>query len=172
MSLPSQHIDLYIDEEYESCFIPSHAKASTSSEATLKMAYGWFRSCHSTHVSCSKLARFSSNTLPTRLIDIGQDGDKNWSLRIVSEDHVPPDWPYVTLSYPWGPNPKLLLLSSNIAQLRRPNPIIHLPQTFQDVITVSRSFGVRYIWIDALCIIQDSTGDWEAEAPTNEERVC
>jgi hypothetical protein len=39
-----------------------------------------------------------------------------------------------------------------------------LPQTFQDAITFSRRIGVRYIWIDSLCIIQDDSGDWERES--------
>jgi hypothetical protein len=41
-----------------------------------------------------------------------------------------------------------------------------LPQTFQDAITVARHLSLEYLWIDALCIIQDSTSDWELEAPT------
>lgn len=39
-----------------------------------------------------------------------------------------------------------------------------LPPTFQDAIALARSLGVRYIWIDSLCIIQDNTTDWKVEA--------
>lgn len=39
-----------------------------------------------------------------------------------------------------------------------------LPRTFQDAIQVTRGLGVRYIWIDALCIVQDDHQDWEREA--------
>ena len=39
-----------------------------------------------------------------------------------------------------------------------------LPNTFRDAITVTRSLGVRYLWIDALCIVQDSEEDWMSEA--------
>ena len=39
-----------------------------------------------------------------------------------------------------------------------------LPKTFRDAIIVSRRLGVRYIWIDSLCIIQKSTNDWQQEA--------
>ncbi|MCJ1441565.1 MAG: hypothetical protein MMC23_002054 [Stictis urceolatum] len=38
-----------------------------------------------------------------------------------------------------------------------------LPRTFQDAIFVARQIGVRFLWIDALCIIQDRS-DWEVEA--------
>ncbi|CAI4212106.1 unnamed protein product [Parascedosporium putredinis] len=39
-----------------------------------------------------------------------------------------------------------------------------LPQNFQDAIILTRELGLRYLWIDALCIIQDSEDDWKNEA--------
>lgn len=45
-------------------------------------------------------------------------------------------------------------------------PISELPKTFSNLVTVARHFAVRYLWIDALCIIQDSWQDWDAEAST------
>jgi hypothetical protein len=39
-----------------------------------------------------------------------------------------------------------------------------LPQTFKDAIWITRRLGYQYIWIDSLCIIQDSAEDWEAES--------
>ena len=39
-----------------------------------------------------------------------------------------------------------------------------LPATFRDAVTITRNLGLRYIWIDSLCIIQDSKEDWEHEA--------
>jgi hypothetical protein len=39
-----------------------------------------------------------------------------------------------------------------------------LPKTFQDAIIISRSIGIRYIWIDSICIVQDSPEDWEKES--------
>lgn len=34
----------------------------------------------------------------------------------------------------------------------------------QDAVTVTRALGIRYLWIDSLCIIQDSRDDWSREA--------
>jgi hypothetical protein len=36
--------------------------------------------------------------------------------------------------------------------------------TFRDAVVFCRRVGVRYLWIDSLCILQDSRADWEAEA--------
>lgn len=41
----------------------------------------------------------------------------------------------------------------------------HTETLFSDAITATRVLGIRYIWIDALCILQDSIEDWEIEAP-------
>jgi hypothetical protein len=43
-------------------------------------------------------------------------------------------------------------------------PIEQLSKTFQDAIAITRQLGIQYIWIDALCIIQDSDIDWERES--------
>ena len=42
--------------------------------------------------------------------------------------------------------------------------ITDLPQTIQDCIYVVDLLGIRYLWVDSLCIIQDSATDWEAES--------
>ena len=43
-------------------------------------------------------------------------------------------------------------------------PSSELPQTFQDAITVTRRLQIRYLWIDSLCILQDSPEDWDHES--------
>lgn len=100
---------------------------------------------------------------PTRLIDIGGQGDTKWRLHIPSEDEVL-STPYITLSYRWGSGAGLMLFRSNIDEFRRGRLIQDLPQTFKDLIDVARWLSVRYVWIDALCIIQDSTEDWQIES--------
>lgn len=43
-------------------------------------------------------------------------------------------------------------------------PFAALPKSFQHAITFVRQLGVRYLWIDSLCIIQDSEHDWAQES--------
>jgi hypothetical protein len=71
----------------------------------------------------------------------------------------------MTLSYRWSLEPSILLLSSNFHEFRRGVHFELLTQLFRDFITVARRFRIRYVWIDSLCIIQDSQEDWEREAP-------
>jgi hypothetical protein len=42
-------------------------------------------------------------------------------------------------------------------------PLRLLPRTFQDAIRLTRLFDIRYLWIDSLCIIQNSIADWQTE---------
>ncbi|KAH8787227.1 heterokaryon incompatibility protein-domain-containing protein [Hyaloscypha finlandica] len=57
-----------------------------------------------------------------------------------------------------------MLTHSTINKFRRGKPICDLPQTFRDAIVVARRFSIRYLWINSLCIIQDSQVDWEVES--------
>lgn len=42
--------------------------------------------------------------------------------------------------------------------------ISELPKTFANAVFVTRQMGVGFLWIDSLCIMQDSLSDWEQEA--------
>jgi hypothetical protein len=43
-------------------------------------------------------------------------------------------------------------------------PFASIPATFQGAIKLANDTGIEYMWIDSLCIIQDSKDDWQAEA--------
>ncbi|RYP56080.1 hypothetical protein DL771_012143 [Monosporascus sp. 5C6A] len=64
---------------------------------------------------------------------------------------------YFTLSYVWGKEPFLKLTRENYSLLTMNEGLANgnLPQTFVDAIHITRLFGERYLWIDALCIMQD-----------------
>ena len=55
-------------------------------------------------------------------------------------------------------------LKINLKDMQREIPLIMLPQNFQDAILTVRKLQLRYLWIDALCIIQDDPVDWAREA--------
>ncbi|KAK0625166.1 hypothetical protein B0T17DRAFT_456093, partial [Bombardia bombarda] len=71
---------------------------------------------------------------------------------------------YATLSHCWGKrnaaDQMIKTLSSNIDRRMVGIDWQELPQLFQDAIEVARALGCKYIWIDALCIIQDEDQDW------------
>ncbi|KAK0724525.1 heterokaryon incompatibility protein-domain-containing protein [Lasiosphaeris hirsuta] len=77
---------------------------------------------------------------------------------------------YAALSYCWGEkdelgqNPPLRATSPTWSSLRSGIPFFDLPLTIQQAIMVCRCLDIKYVWIDALCILQDDISDWENEA--------
>jgi hypothetical protein len=140
---------------------------STGSQETLDLVYHWLSSCQQHHPECSPAKE--SGWAPTRLLDLGSTNiDNPLPLRLVSTQSSGITPEYASLSHCWGhpDSMKLRLLESNIGVMMSSIEFSTLPKTFQDAVTLSRRCGFRYLWIDALCIIQDSTGkvDWNREA--------
>ncbi|KAL8946878.1 MAG: hypothetical protein Q9222_006783 [Ikaeria aurantiellina] len=100
---------------------------------------------------------------PTRLVEILPPG-KGTDLRICHTQVDTPAGPYMTLSHRWGTASFLKLTLANLASLVKGFSIADLPQTFQDAVAVTGRLGCKYLWIDSLCIIQDSKDDWLHEA--------
>ncbi|KAL1392042.1 heterokaryon incompatibility protein-domain-containing protein [Phyllosticta capitalensis] len=124
--------------------------------------------CVNNHASCREKTT-KTPFVPTRLLEIA-DGD-NFKVRLVQGCRVPfrdsavHQVKYATLSYCWGDSMSLKTTDENKdAHEQTGIPVQHMPQAFQDAIHVVRRLGIRYLWIDALCIIQGNTADWEAES--------
>lgn len=71
---------------------------------------------------------------------------------------------YVALSHCWGGIITPLLDATTFSPFQTAIPYASLPANFQDAITITRHLGIQYLWIDSLCIIQDSKEDWERES--------
>lgn len=61
------------------------------------------------------------------------------------------------------------LTSKNVEDLKQSIPVGELSKTFQDAFLVCKWLEMRYIWIDSLCIMQDSAEDWQKEAALMQE---
>lgn len=97
-------------------------------------------------------------------------------IRLVSrKDGVPPQpemkGRYMTLSHRWGQKPLRKLTRDNMREFMGGIKLSSLPQNFQDAIKVASGLEIRWLWIDALCIIQDDEGlrDWLEESASMEK---
>ncbi|KAH8649417.1 heterokaryon incompatibility protein-domain-containing protein [Tricladium varicosporioides] len=141
---------------------------STGSETSLRTARKWIASCLESHTSCSHTPL--AGPLPTRLLDVtpingGLDTSPPSSVCLRISSDLAEDIKYVTLSHCWGRRgTPTRLLSTNITSMMDKIEISSLPATFRDALTITKALGVRYIWIDSLCIIQDSPDDWRRES--------
>ncbi|KIW18650.1 hypothetical protein PV08_02939 [Exophiala spinifera] len=71
---------------------------------------------------------------------------------------------YVALSHRWGKIMPLTLRKNDVETFKSGMPLSKLPKRFQDAVEIARWMDIDYIWIDSLCIIQDSDADWSSES--------
>jgi Heterokaryon incompatibility protein (HET) len=127
-------------------------------ESSLSVIHEWLKRCQKHH-SC---ARIPHPVLPTRVVDVGSDDcASDPSLYIPRPGET---GKYLALSYCWGESVSCITTSENIHVRRRGIPLSDLPKTLHDAIIITRKLGFRFLWIDALCILQDSLDDWTGEA--------
>ena len=73
------------------------------------------------------------------------------------------DCEYVVLSYVWGRTAQVRLLRENYGNLTQPFALRVVldtfPRTIADAITVVKRLGERFLWVDSLCLLQDSPED-------------
>ncbi|EAT90787.2 hypothetical protein SNOG_01138 [Parastagonospora nodorum SN15] len=71
---------------------------------------------------------------------------------------------WACLSHCWGGEQPLQTTRDSLT--RHQNVIYwrDLPRTFQDAVFVTRAFGIPYLWIDSLCIVQDDLDDWQVQS--------
>jgi hypothetical protein len=102
--------------------------------------------------------------LPTRLIDV-RVGAEDCTVRLVLSEMLNPahDCRYIALSHCWGADPDKIPKTIRATLVQHQERIDKLTKTFEDAIEVTRQIGVRYLWIDSLCIIQDEATDFERE---------
>ncbi len=135
---------------------------ATFSESHICLIKHWLNECASDHVRCRPLARPAR---PTRLLEIQSDSEM---VRLV-HGSAPRDAHYAALSYCWGQKNQLRLLPSNIKDLENGIPTLSLTKVAQDAVTVCQALSIRYLWLDALCIIQGPAGDFQREAARMED---
>lgn len=144
------------------------SSTNTSSDETFRKIERWLGECLENHAACSRwpLTTGTPAGLPTRLLQV-TPASQPLAIRLVAtQDLQPASCRYVTLSHSWGKEPLIKLVKSSIERFSSLSGIPwHLmPLTFQQAVSVTRRLGLAYIWIDALCIIQDSDEDWRYES--------
>ncbi|PTB49117.1 hypothetical protein M431DRAFT_500507 [Trichoderma harzianum CBS 226.95] len=134
-----------------------------SFNSRLKAVSEWMSECDCHHTRCIE----KPTLRPQRLLDLSDVEDSKVVRLIETSTSVEIDVRYSTLSHCWGPptsEPPLKTTSTNINNHYMGIPVENLNLNFRDAVFISVKLGLRYLWIDSLCIIQDDHRDWEMEA--------
>ncbi|PVH98226.1 HET-domain-containing protein, partial [Periconia macrospinosa] len=141
----------------------THRPASYSLTKANDVAREWLQNCERKHTYCKEPRLSSQVKLPRRLISIGLPGSTTPNL-IETSALGDEDCRYAALSHCWGTGQQpLQTTASTISSHYRAIPWGSLPLTFRDAIAVTQNLGLRYLWIDSLCIIQGDQEDFEEE---------
>lgn len=137
-----------------------------SSQRRLSVVSHWLSECQRNHQACRSAApqNAGGQHLPTRVIDLESN-----PIRLY-EPSLAEVAPYAALSYCWGDKSAgnanvettLATIDSRKTSLFLADE--EVPATIQDAMDVTKSLGIRYLWVDALCIVQHDKADWEREA--------
>ncbi|KAL3421728.1 heterokaryon incompatibility protein [Phlyctema vagabunda] len=128
-----------------------------------RLAKMWTDDCAQNHKECRTLdlSVGAEPILPSRVIDVGLE--PNSTPRLISTKGQRARW--VALSHCWGKSTGLSrTLRANVAVLEKEIKLSRLSPTFRDAIKLTQQLGIRYLWIDSLCIIQDCPKDWQRES--------
>ncbi|KAJ6493053.1 HET-domain-containing protein [Mycena sanguinolenta] len=126
------------------------------STETCRLAGQHMAYCLDNHNECPKPAQ--DRVLPTRVIDCSAPEHPRL---FISDGTVCGS--YVALSYVWGEDQPNKTKRHNVDLYTLGIDVELLPQTARDAIWVTHAFGEKYLWIDAFCIVQDSTEDKHRE---------
>ncbi|KAF1812504.1 hypothetical protein P152DRAFT_416640, partial [Eremomyces bilateralis CBS 781.70] len=151
--------DVRITHRWPLIPIASHISTDSSSPGCLHQARKWLDHCIQNHGL--QLCRSGTRSkLPTRVIKVGDA-----STRPYLHESAPGETGcYATLSYCWGAARTFITTISSYSQRKTGFSIEELPKTCHDAVLVARALSIPNLWIDSLCILQDSTPDWEFEA--------
>ncbi|KAK1830907.1 heterokaryon incompatibility protein-domain-containing protein [Podospora conica] len=125
----------------------------------------WLQDCMQNHPECSRYeGLFSPDPFfPTRILDLDPAGLSDGMIRL-SPGAGLDGQVYAALSHCWGKAPVVRTTKASLPLFTQGVDPSTLSKTFMDAISLTRNLGIRYLWIDSLCIVQDDALDWEREA--------
>lgn len=123
---------------------------------SFEQAKNWVGMCASRHPEC---IRWVSTVMLLRLIDVMPTSTDRVSLVETSGQLLQ----FAALSYCWGKEAFLATHTTNSSQHLHGIFVPDLPQATQDAIRCTRRLGLPYVWVDALCIVQDDDTEKQKE---------
>ncbi|KAI8630375.1 HET-domain-containing protein [Xylariaceae sp. FL1651] len=154
-------------------YLPLGPIEKGNTRSSRPLALQWMSECRANANGEHSACRVGdASWYPTRLLDLSALEETGKVFLVVTEilGHSLLCGEYITLSHcwgTWGTQALPVLTGSNIdARVNHGMELSKFPPTFKDAIEVAGWFNIKWLWIDSLCIIQDSREDWQREAPT------
>ncbi|KAL2074953.1 hypothetical protein VTL71DRAFT_8733 [Oculimacula yallundae] len=118
----------------------------------------WLETCINEHEECKKKAS-ATTKMPARLLSCSiTEGTQKIQL-VKTSDIAAKLIRYIALSYCWGGNQEIQTSTGNIKEYSESIDPTSLPASIRDAVRTTNGLGLQYLWVDALCIIQDDDDD-------------
>jgi len=140
-------------------YAPTLSRVLTAKTAA-ERAGKWLETCYQSHHACQEHWTAGRPVLPARVVKVAPESE-------IPKLYIPgrgETADYVTLSYCWGNGLTTTTTTSNLHERTQGIPWEQIPATLRDAILFAHHLGVSYLWIDALCILQDDPSDWMTES--------
>ncbi|KAK8059260.1 hypothetical protein PG996_009190 [Apiospora saccharicola] len=133
--------------------------ADTRSEEAFVQAARWLNECYTAHQFCEGL---HDGFAPSRLLEVGKYQTSH--VRLVERQDMTENVRWACLSYVWGGPQQVRTTKQTLHKhISEGIDMQTLPQTLVDAVRVCRRLDIPYLWIDALCIVQDDPEDLRRE---------
>lgn len=136
----------------------------TFDDTCQRQVHQWLTTCCEFHSTCNEDWR-TTQEFPIRLLNVSPELGEHI---ILEQFELPAKrQKYVTMSHCWDTLSDTLfthLTTENVSIFEDGLPVKQLPTKFRDAVHIARWMKVDYLWIDALCIMQDSNDDWQKQS--------
>lgn len=162
-------VEMLVPEDGIDCCTQPHLRGATEeTNISLSCAKSWLEECSHSHDACHQQSSSGSKILPTRLVDVIPNGQAGSHVRIVNSSSISQpanEIDYVALSHVWNQE-HVTLSSDSLDNMLTELPLQALPKSVNTAISAAQQLGYRYLWVDSLCVLQDSEHDKQQECAT------
>ena len=127
-----------------------------------RLIRGWLEGCVKGHAECrprddtEDAENERRRLVPRRLLDLG--GNPRNLIKLVDSSGL--SGAYATVSHGWTHRSHIPVLDSwNVSGRMKRIRWVDLPPAFQDAVLIAVEQNIRYLWIHALCVVQDDPAD-------------
>jgi Heterokaryon incompatibility protein (HET) len=144
-----------LGNDHSSPFVQRQRQCTdVANEYAINQARQWLEECQNNHSKCpGKKIPY----LPSRVIDVGAETTFSHLKLQINKSNTRAR--YTALSYCWGGPQSITTTKATLSAHLISLSFKTLPRTIQDAVKTTQNLGIRFLWVDALCIIQDCDVD-------------
>lgn len=129
-----------------------HSRSVCPNTIDFDLIAAWIAECHDCHTECGNSLSLQALSIALPVESLLIDVHEECLITARADDQ------YAALSYVWGDSEQFLLKHADLKSLRAPGSLsgLPIPLTVRDAMALTKAVHLRYLWVDALCIIQNN----------------